>query len=279
MGIVIFSDLDGSLLHKKTYSFAEAGLSLEMIRRREIPLVFISSKTRTEIELFRQRIGNGHPFIAENGGGIFIPEGYFGFPVGGTPADRYTVLLLGAPYGKIREGFTEIREALGVAARGFGDMEAAEISALTGLPVEEVPLAKMREFDEPFVFPRGPDHHFLSAIEKKGLRWTRGGLFHIMGKSDKGRALRILKKFYERRDGGIVSLGLGDAFNDLPMLREVDHPVLIRKEDGSLDPDVDLPSVMRTKKPGPAGWNDAVLALFAVLADLRGPVVKTWPGA
>ena len=72
-----------------------------------------------------------------------------------------------------------------------------------------------------------------------------------MGKSDKGRALRILKKFYERRDGGIVSLGLGDAFNDLPMLREVDHPVLIRNKDGSLDPDVDLPGVVRTKRTRP----------------------------
>lgn len=75
--IIIITDLDGTLLHPKTYSFEKAMPALRLIKEMGIPLVFCSSKTRTEVEVWRQRLENSHPFISENGGGIFIPDGYF----------------------------------------------------------------------------------------------------------------------------------------------------------------------------------------------------------
>ena len=56
---------------------------------------------------------------------------------------------------------------------------------------------------------------------------------------------------------------LGDSVNDLPMLRVVDHPVLIPRPDGSHDPGIQLSNLIRTEGIGPAGWNHAVLALVA----------------
>ncbi len=52
MNTVIFTDLDGTLLHPETYSFKAALPALEIIRRRRIPLVLCSSKTRAELEWF-----------------------------------------------------------------------------------------------------------------------------------------------------------------------------------------------------------------------------------
>ena len=77
---ILFSDLDGTLLDQADYSFAAAKPALGVIRARGIPLVLCSSKTRVEIEEQRRRLNNDHPFIAENGGGIFIPRGYFTAP-------------------------------------------------------------------------------------------------------------------------------------------------------------------------------------------------------
>ena len=46
---------------------------MEELKRRGIPLILVSSKTRDEIEVIRQALVNHAPFIVENGGGIFFP--------------------------------------------------------------------------------------------------------------------------------------------------------------------------------------------------------------
>src|SRR5512143_2726927 len=95
---VIFTDLDGTLLHPKTYSFTEALPALELIRERGIHLVLCSSKTRAEIEVYRKRLHNEAPFIVENGGAIFVPVGYFIFPTGSIRSGDYTISAFGKPY-------------------------------------------------------------------------------------------------------------------------------------------------------------------------------------
>jgi len=74
--ILVFTDLDGTLLDSDTYSYKSALPALKLIKNKKIPLIFCSSKTKSEIEMYRKRIGNDDPFISENGGGIFIPKDY-----------------------------------------------------------------------------------------------------------------------------------------------------------------------------------------------------------
>jgi mannosyl-3-phosphoglycerate phosphatase family protein len=260
--LVIFTDLDGTLLDQRTYSWAAAEPALRRIERLQIPLVFCSSKTRAEITVLRERMGNAHPFISENGGGIFIPPGYFAGLEGVPLTAGLSTIALGAPYALLRAEFVELRRKLNVAVRGFGDMSDVEIAALTGLPREETDLARQRDFDEPFVFDAGIDTRFLRAIEEAGRHWTRGNLYHLMGDHDKGRAVRILHDLFAGRHAAVESAGLGDSFNDLPMLRAVDRPVLVRRPGGGFDPQVDFPGLAKTRGEGPAGWNEAVLALL-----------------
>lgn len=255
---IIFTDLDGTLLDPQTYSYEAAMPALEQVRARGIPLVIVSSKTRAEIEMYRQRLQNVDPFISENGGGIFVPEGYFPFAVPGERRDGYIIRSLGIPYRKSRGHLREIRRRRNAQVKGFGDLSAEAVAELTGLAPEEAVLAKRRDFSEPFVFSGATDEAFLQAIEEAGLHWTQGKLFHIMGDHDKGRAVQMVSELYARRDGATATIGLGDGLNDLPFLRVVDRPVLIKREDGSHDPRIDVPGLLRTEGIGPAGWNEAV---------------------
>ncbi|MHB8843787.1 MAG: HAD-IIB family hydrolase [Nitrospirota bacterium] len=260
--VIIITDLDGTLLHHRTYSFEEAKPALELIRQRGIPLVICSSKTRAEIEVYRERLENGHPFISENGGGIYIPAGYFPGHRSGEIRDGYEVIALGAPYAEIRKRLAALRERLGTAVRGFGDMSAEEVAALTGLTVEEARLAKHRDFEEPFIFTGEPDERFLRELEGEKLRWTQGRYFHLMGDHHKGRAVNILRRLYERSSGPVMTIGIGDSLNDLPFLLAVDRPVLVRKGSGRHDARIDVPGLVRTEGIGPAGWNEAILEML-----------------
>ncbi|MFC1979288.1 HAD hydrolase family protein [Chloroflexota bacterium] len=76
---IVFTDLDGSLLDASTYSYTEALDALNLLRNKQIPLIFCSAKTRFEQEVYRKAMAITAPFIVENEGAIFISEDYFPF--------------------------------------------------------------------------------------------------------------------------------------------------------------------------------------------------------
>jgi mannosyl-3-phosphoglycerate phosphatase len=261
---IVFTDLDGTLLDHETYSFEEALPALALLRERDIPLVVCSSKTKTEIEHYRGKLANTHPFTSENGGGVFIPAGYFHIPPGKYSVEEeggYSIIRLGARYADLRKAIEGLRRE-GFEVTGFGDMTAEEVSALTGLALQEAAMAKERNFDEPFIYKGTELKPLLDAIEAKGFRHTEGKLLHILGESSKGGAVDILVDLYREKHGDIVTIALGDSPNDREMLERADYPVVVQKPDGSYDPVLDIPGVIIAEGVGPAGWNKAIMRLL-----------------
>lgn len=266
--LVIFTDLDGTLVDY-CYSFEKALPALNILKERGIPLVICSSKTRAEIELYRTRLENLHPFISENGGGIFMPSGYFRSARGHKTIKEgpYDLIALGTPYGKLREAVCNLKDK-GFEVKGFGDMDAAGVSAQTGLSLPEAELALKREFDEPFFFEGGEDERrrLLEAIEEMGLRYTEGRLSHIMGETDKGKAVRILKELYSAETGSVITAALGDGPNDIEMLAEADYPIVVQRPDGSFLEAPGIENLRRAEGAGPEGWRIAVERLLMALS-------------
>lgn len=271
--ILIFSDLDGSLLDATTYSHEDATDALAAIQQRGATLILVSSKTRAEMEPLRRGLGNRHSFIVENGGAVYVPNGTFPFPLEqAIPRGAYKILQLGTPYAHLRTALNEIRQELGDGLRGFGDLTLEEVMQLTGMSAADTRLAMQREYDEPFVIDgEGIAWQDLrAATDRRGLRCTRGGRFyHLMGANDKGIASRRLIEWYGRlvRNEGqtLVTVGLGDSLNDLPMLEVVDYPILVRKPNGSYDPEVQLPRLIHAHGVGPVGWNRSLIELLPTL--------------
>ncbi len=269
---IVFTDLDGTLLDAG-YSFEAAVPALALLKERDIPLIVCSSKTRKEIERHRVMLGNRHPFVTENGGGIFIPRGY-GLDLSSLPgqtvtaAPGYAVIRLGADYRDLRRAIAELQRE-GFAVRGFGDMSVAEVAETTALRPEQAELAREREFDEPFLFSgNGAEKEgLLAAIRKKGFHSTEGRFLHILGDSDKGRAVEMLAGLYRQRYGDISTIAVGDSLNDLPMLEKVDCPVLVQKPDGSYDPRIALPNLVQARGIGPAGWDRELPRLVREILD------------
>lgn len=262
--LLVFTDLDGTLIDHDTYSWEGAEEAIEKLKESGVPIVPCTSKTRAEIEVHRSKMGLGGPFISENGGAVFIPIGYFDFSFDYTKkTTEYYVIELGMEYMKLRGVLSEIKGEVGGRLIGFGDMTSKEVARDTGLELEDALLAKTREYDEAFVF-EGDEGKLRKAIESRGLNWTKGGRYwHIMGNNDKGMAVEILRKLFLRKYGSARTVGLGDSLNDLPMLRAVDTPIMVQKRDGSYDSKIDLPNLVRADGVGPVGWNKAVLDLFS----------------
>jgi len=261
--VIIFTDLDGTLLDQETYSFEPAQPALRVIREKDIPLVLSSSKTRAEIEFYRRKLENGHPFISENGGAVFIPKDYFSFQF---PYDRETdwffVLELGTFYPRIIEVLEWIKKETGILIKGFSDLTEKEISSICRLDSKEAELAKEREYDEPFIIEGSEKEVDLvkEKIKQRGLNYVWGGRFHhILGKNDKGKAVEILKELYENQFFSIFTIGIGDSLNDLPMLRAVDHPIFLKEEDPLPDVPSSVQNLAIIEGRGPRVWSKVVL--------------------
>ncbi len=273
---LFFTDLDGCLLDSDTYSFEAARPALDALRAVNIPVILVSGKTRAEIEPLRQRLDHHDPFIVENGAAVFVPLNIFDFPLERSRRrSTYHVIELGTPYALLRDVLKQIEDSVDTPLRGFGDLSLDDIMDETGLSRENALRAKLREFDEPFLLDGPPKliEEVCRQIVTRGLCWTRGGrFFHLTGANDKGRAANILLRCYQRHwringlTEGLETVGIGDSLNDLALLLSVDHPVLVQKPDGSYDPDINLPGLIRAPGIGPAGWNHAVLELLNQVA-------------
>jgi mannosyl-3-phosphoglycerate phosphatase len=259
MNLVIFTDLDGTLIDHRTYDCARSKPAVERARCRGVPVCICSSKTRREILLYREELNIDDPFISENGGAVYIPRA--------DEPGGFEILELGLPYESLVRALHDSAQEASVRIRGFSEMSAEELSSSAGLTLAQARLALQREYDEAFTVAGTPDDvdRLSQSLERRGLLLVRGGrFFHVTGGNDKGRAVGLLMDYFSKRRPSTVSAALGDSPNDIPMLLKVDIPILVRTASGEYDDLVRraVPRVRLADGIGPEGWRQAVDALL-----------------
>ena len=277
---IIFTDLDGTLLDHFTYSYSAASDALKLIKEKGIPLIICTSKTRAEILSIRKRLKNKAPFISENGGAVYIPDRYFSFLYEFQRRIKgYRVIEIGVPHKILLNVLRKIGDKTGVSIEGISEMSVQKIMDFTFLKKREAELSKKREYSEPFLIC---ENHLSPLLHKEGIkgrsegRWinkvkreilemgfkfTSGGrFFHIMKGNDKGKAVKILKNLYIQKYGDIKTIGIGNSLNDLPMLKAVDIPVLVKNYDNRYEKNIKLKNLYLADGIGPEGWNNFIIS-------------------
>jgi mannosyl-3-phosphoglycerate phosphatase len=247
---------------------------LRKLQFKHIPVVLASSKTRAEIEHYRREMKLADPFIVENGGAIVIPKNYFEphhlrRHQAHVRSQVNTVCVeLGRPYAELVQALAEIRAEARVPLVGFHEMDLDQIIEYTGLDRQQARLAAQREYDEPFLISGSASAVTVRKVRqvatRRGFRVAKGGRFyHLTGKSNKGRAVRVLIQLYRKAHQIEVFIGLGDSENDLSLLQNVTIPILMAKPDGSFDATIlrRMPGVTRALA-GPVGWLQIVSTLL-----------------
>lgn len=252
---LIFTDLDGTLLDHETYDFHEAKEMLDFIKKENIPLIIVTSKTKDEVIELQKKLKISYPFIIENGAGIFIPKD-----------DAYELIALGKTYESTLDAFRKY--AISFKIRGFHEMSDKEVATLTDLPLKKAKLAKKRTFSEPFIL----EDENLSLDDLKelvlddGFDIVKGGRFyHLITKGqDKANAIIAMKNYYEKLyNKTYKTIALGDGENDITMLNCVQIPILIKKYNGTFI-NCDIKNLIKSKYIGPKGWNDCLKKVLNV---------------
>ena len=243
--IIIFTDLDGTLLDKKSYSFSRALPAIKKCKELRFPIVAVTSKTLEETRQWCEIVDIDKRFIFENGGGIYNGEG--------------KIIEIGINYRQIRDVFKTLKRKYNI--RGFGDMDISEIQQHTGLDGEKAALAKERLFSEPFIFKGSNIEALKKDAAKSGLQVISGGRFyHLMSaKQSKGKAIRLfLKEEMKSMPGPVYSIGVGDSPNDLSLLKTTKYGVFVGNKTDILK-GLGHGEIYVSKEKGPGGWNEGIL--------------------
>jgi mannosyl-3-phosphoglycerate phosphatase len=254
--LLIFTDLDGTLLDHHTYSFAAALPALAEIKARKIPLILISSKTRAELLDIHKELELDTPFISENGAAIHWQE-----------SGQWQRQAFSQPRAEILTTLDELSLRFDYRFSGFAGASIKQISVMTGLSGEKPALAADREYTEPLIWQDTPERlrNFIAQLAERNLNAAQGGRFlSIMGQFDKFTAMRWLQERYtqEYQPQPVTCIALGDSHNDEAMLQQADIAVII-KSSHSDQLSVDKPEwIIRTTEPGPSGWQTAMAAIL-----------------
>lgn len=270
--LILFTDLDGTLLHSDTYAYDAALPAIATLKAQGIPVIPVTSKTRAEVETLIQQIGLTDPFVTENGSAIYLPRDTCPFDLPpGEDDGPYRVVALGVPYVMARAGLKAIAQEIGRPLKGFGDLSIEQVQQLTGLTATDAQQAKKREFTEPFLTPKNTSPETLTAAgEVMGFKVVVGDRFsHLIGGgAGKGVAVHQLAALYATTlppGETIVTIGLGNSPNDLDMLANVERAIVLPGATGP-HPQLADRGWQIAPQPAPEGWAMAVTTLLKEMA-------------
>jgi mannosyl-3-phosphoglycerate phosphatase family protein len=265
--VVVFTDLDGTLLDEDTYSAELSLAALRDLQRAGVPVVFCSSKTRQEQEFIRSELGVQDPFIVENGSAIVMPPG--SVPVSREHAaepDGTRIVILGMPLPELRTILAQVVAASGVAYQSFFDLSPEQVVELTGLDLEAAGRAKAREFSETIVTQFSPAELeiFERECRRRGLQCAQGGRFLSVTRvgATKGAAVQFVAQCYRAQFGDLITVAIGDSPNDAPMLRAVDVPFLVQRPNGQWRR-LEIPNLRLLSAIGPQGFAEMAKMIVA----------------
>jgi mannosyl-3-phosphoglycerate phosphatase family protein len=265
--MIVFADLDGTLLDHHTYSAAAASDALDRLHENGIPIVFCSSKTFAEQVYLQQQLKVNHPFIVENGSAVVVPAHYFPdsmMPPHHTISEQYHVIILaGTTTHSINEALRKINCKHPTPLFGYSGSTDEMIAVQTGLTGESIQRAKERMFTETLL-SEPPDQEAIASLDAGGMAVSRGGRFlTIQDKGiDKGKAVElVIKMFCDLWAEKPLSIGVGDSPNDLPMLQAVDRAFLVQRPDHTWA-NAALPEVEKIPAPGPMGFDRVVKTIL-----------------
>jgi len=180
--------------------FDEFGAALD---HRGIPAVWVTSRSRLEIDDPRRKMDHRHPFIAEGGCGVYLPEGYFHLPIAHTlRLGRFTCIPVAEPLPAASAALETLSSELEVGVVPLRSLSPRELMQNSGLPRQLAELARHRDFDELFFFAGVSDNEItrfaLEARERKIELRRHGMLWSAAIGASLKRSVAELSKLYSR---------------------------------------------------------------------------------
>ena len=251
--ILIFTDLDGSLLHRDTFKFDEIKDYLKQLISKGIFIIPNTSKTEKEILEFNNELGSSLPYISENGSAIN------GLDLLNSNLPKE--LILSREKDSLIKIFRELVPVnLQNKCKWLSEMDKKKQSLVFGLEDDKLKMALDRKYTIPFLFEgnKSERNELSKIVKNKGLALQEGGrVINLTDKVNKAKALQVFVRFFKKNNKNVKTIAVGDNYNDLDMLKTSEFPCLVFNDKFTLD-EIPIKNLITTNKPSPEGWADVI---------------------
>ena len=251
--VVIFTDLDGSLLHRDTFKFDTIKNYISSLVDRGIIIIPNSSKTEKEIENFNEELEVDLPYISENGSSIHgLNLINHNFP---------NKIILSREKEELQKIFNEkIPEQLKDKCIQISKMNKKEQEKIFGQKDSKLKDALDRKYTLPFLFrgDKNEKNKLLKILNSNSLTLQEGGrVLNLCDNINKVKSMNRVIKILKKTEDKIKSIAVGDNYNDLDMLKNCDIPCLVFNDKFKLD-QINIDNLIFTNEASPEGWADVI---------------------
>ncbi len=252
--IIIFTDLDGSLLDKDTFKFNIIENYFRELILKNIIIIPNSSKTEAELLDFNKQYNLNLSFIEENGSCIHglnlinpnLPKKVL---ISRTVDKIYEIYNNNVP-NNLKNKITLIQ-----------NLNLKKQEEIFGLPLNKLKLAINRKYTIPIKFNGSQieKYELIEILNNVGLTLQTGGrIINICDNINKSKAMsKIIELISKEIDDEVVTIGVGDNQNDIEMLKLCDHPCLVRNDNFN-SALINIDNLIKSTEPSPMGWADVI---------------------
>ena len=251
--VVIFTDLDGSLLHRDTFQFDTIKDYIKSLVNKGVIIIPNSSKTEWEIEKFNKELGVNLPFISENGSSIHgLNLITSNFP---------NKLILSREKEELFKIFeNKVPEKLKEKCFQVLKMSKKDQEHIFGQKDGRLKDALNRKYTLPFLFKgdKNEKNKLLKILYSNSLTLQEGGrVLNLCDNINKVKSMNRVIKILKKTEDKIKTIAVGDNYNDLDMLKSCDIPCLVFN-DQFIQDQINIDNLIFSNKPSPEGWADVI---------------------
>jgi predicted mannosyl-3-phosphoglycerate phosphatase (HAD superfamily) len=200
---VVYCAVDPFLSSRGKFLHGFEGFQAEL-DELEIPCVWVTGKSRVQLDDPRRRVSHTEPFFAEDGCGVYLPEDYFHLKPSSKTVRlaRYTCIPIAKQQPAAEEALESLAEESGVPVVPLRTLSPRELAQNVGLPNQEAELARQRDFDELFFFAGAAEAdiaRFRSLAAQRNYTLREQGMFWSLAvEPDIKRCIREIGDLYDR---------------------------------------------------------------------------------
>ncbi len=251
--VAIFTDLDGSVLHRDTFKFDPIKDYIVSLVDRGIIIIPNSSKTEKEIEKFNKELGVKLPYISENGSSI---QG-----LNLINANFPNKIVLSREKEELIKIFNDkVPDQLKDKCIEISKINKKEQEKIFGQKDGNLKNALNRKYTLPFLFKgdKTEKNKLSKILSSSSLTLQEGGrVINLCDNINKVKSMNKVIKILKKTEDKIKSIAVGDNYNDLDMLRSCDVPCLVFNDKFKLD-QINIENLIFSNLPSPEGWADVI---------------------
>ena len=258
--VVIFTDLDGSLLHRDTFKFDSIKDYIKSLINGGIIIIPNSSKTEVEIKKFNEELGIELPFISENGSliqGLNLINRNF----------PNKIILSRQKEELIKIFDTKVPEKIRNRCFLISKMDKKKQEEIFGQKGGRLKDVLDRNYTLPFLFngEKTEKNELLKILNSNSLTLQEGGrVSNLCDNVNKIKSMNKVIKIIKKTEEKIKTIAVGDNYNDLDMIKNSDVPCLVFNDQFKLD-QINIDNLIFSNKPSPEGWADVIKKALAKL--------------